>query len=75
MLNPFAWKRGYQVALLIGALAGTGMGTAIPYFRHAQLVPFHFWLEFYWADYEFGWTILGAVLGAALVYARVLLAR
>ena len=80
VVNPLQWRREHQLALLVFALVGLALGFAFGYARDPHQVTFLDWLiHALNPQYPgFGgawWGIFGALVGAASVYAAMLLRR
>jgi hypothetical protein len=88
-MNPFHWRREHQVGLVLAMIIGAVVGTLVGYMMYAMTagadgaVHFSYWswtckiFSSYCMSGAFSnitWTFLGAVLGAAVIYVRRLMA-
>ncbi len=71
-MNPLAWRREHQVALLLGAVIGIAVGLVVDLIYHS---PGHYgtYGEVVWSYSGFRWGGLGAIVGGAIIYVRELL--
>ena len=84
-MNPFEWKREHQIALICAVGVGCVVGVILGAFVTPSYVSFRwgrlwcdygyscvYFLQGYWLLILF-WTMLGGVVGGAVVYIRQLL--
>ena len=70
-MNPMAWRSEHQLALILAAVLGIIIGLATGYmYHHVQYASSQAWFSS-WSSYR--WGILGAIVGAGIVYVRQLL--
>lgn len=79
-MNPLEWKREHQIALGLAAIIGLGLGEIIGFALNGHGDRFVTWVEqSFWYHYStfggFMWGILGALIGAAIVYVVQLMRR
>lgn len=55
---------------MVGGLVGAALGTGVAYADHS--LRFVDWIEYFWLWGEYWWSIVGAVIGAAIIYSLVL---
>ena len=71
-MNPMTWRREHQAALVLGLVLGIVLGLVVGYLhggtRYESLDHWNF-------ESRFRWAILGAFVGACVVYIQRLLLR
>ena len=72
MMNPLAWRREHQVALVLGAVLGA-MIVLVLGFMYRGLNYATLSSELIWSGSTLRWALLGALIGGCLVYVRQLL--
>jgi hypothetical protein len=71
LMNPFAWRKEHQVAIIVGAVLGAVILEVIGLmYRNLHYVTMS---EYVWTGSSIRWAILGALIGAGIVYVRRLL--
>lgn len=78
-MNPLRWQREHQVALAVATLLGFAAGLAYGYSR-GETYRFSDWLYYaispnYTHHGDLGWSIFGAIIGAATIYVAHLMKR
>jgi hypothetical protein len=68
-MNPFVWRREHQMALILGAILGAGALVIIG-FMYRGLNYGTISSQLFWSASTGRWAILGAVIGACVVYLR-----
>ena len=71
-MNPFVWRREHQVAVILGAVLGAVIVEVIG-FMYRGLNFGMISSDLFWSASTTRWAILGALLGACMVYVRRLL--
>ena len=71
-MNPFAWRREHQTAIILGAILGAVMLLVIG-FMYRGLNYGTISSELLWSSSTARWAILGALIGGGIVYVRRLL--
>jgi hypothetical protein len=71
-MNPFAWRREHQAAIILGAVLGTVILLVIGFMYHG-LGYGTISSELLWSSRSARWAILGAPIGGCIVYVRRLL--
>ena len=71
-MNPFAWRREHQTAIILGAILGAVMLLVIG-FMYRGLNYGTISSELLWSSRTARWAILGALIGGGIVYVRRLL--
>jgi hypothetical protein len=71
-MNPLAWRREHQVALVLGAILGAIIMVVIG-FMYRELNYGTISAGLFWSASTARWAILGLLLGAGIVYERRLL--
>ena len=71
-MNPFAWRREHQVALILGAILGAVILEVIG-FMYRGLNYGTISSALFWSPSTARWAILGALIGGCIVYVRRLL--
>jgi hypothetical protein len=71
-MNPFAWRQEHQVAIILGAILGAVILEVIG-FMYRGLNYGIITSGFFWSASTARWAILGALIGACIVYVRRLL--
>jgi hypothetical protein len=70
-MNPLAWRREHQAALLLGTVLGIVAGLLVGFFHHdIHLANLQQWI-LSWSSFR--WAVLGAFFGAGLIYVQRLL--
>ena len=71
-MNPFAWRQEHQVAIIVGAILGAVILEVIAFMRrgldYATMTS-----GLFWSASTVRWAILGALIGAGIVYVQRLL--
>jgi hypothetical protein len=71
LMNPFAWRKEHQVAIIVGAILGAVILEVIGLmYRDLHYATMS---GFFWTGSTVRWAILGALIGAGIVYVRRLL--
>jgi polyferredoxin len=71
-MNPLKWRREHQLALVLGAVLGIGLGFVAGYSYHG--IHFEKGLSLYiTGGSAFRWGIFGALVGGTTIYIRQLL--
>jgi Mg/Co/Ni transporter MgtE len=71
-MNPFAWRREHQVALILGAILGAVILEVIGFmYRGLNFATIS--SESFWSASTTRWAILGILIGGCVVYVRRLL--
>ena len=71
-MNPFAWRQEHQVAIIVGAILGAVILEVIGFMYRGV----NYGLAtsaLFWSASTVRWAILGALIGAGIVYVRRLL--
>ena len=71
-MNPFAWRREHQTAVILGAILGAVMLLVIG-FMYRGLNYGTISSELLWSSSTARWAVLGALIGGGIVYVRRLL--
>jgi hypothetical protein len=71
-MNPFAWRQEHQVAIIVGAILGAVILEVIG-FMYRELNFGTISSELFWSASTIRWAILGALIGAGIVYVQRLL--
>ena len=71
-MNPFAWRREHQVAIILGAILGAVILVVIG-FMYRGLNFGTISSELFWSASTTRWAILGVLIGGCIVYVRRLL--
>ena len=71
-MNPFAWRREHQVAIILGAILGAVILIVIG-FMYRGLNYTTLSSVFLWSASTARWAILGALIGGCMAYLRRLL--
>ncbi len=79
-MNPLEWKREHQIALAAALLVGFVLGLAFGYARDPHFSGFWEWFitalnPNYPGTTGAGWSIFGALIGAAIIYVVQLMRR
>jgi hypothetical protein len=79
-MNPLEWKREHQIALVGAIIVGFALGLAFGYARDTHFSGFGEWLitalnPNYPGTTGTGWSIFGALIGAAIAYVVQLMRR
>jgi hypothetical protein len=70
-MNPFAWQREHQVALLLGIVLGIVAGLLVGFVHDdVHLTTLQLWIG---AGPGLRWALLGAFFGASVIYIQRLL--
>jgi hypothetical protein len=70
-MNPLAWRREHQMAIILGAILGAVILLLIGFmYRGLNYGTISFQL---WSSSSVRWAILGALIGGCIVYVRRLL--
>jgi hypothetical protein len=71
-MNPFVWRQEHQVAIIVGAILGAVILEVIGFMardlHYATITS-----ELFWSATTVRWAILGALIGAGIVYVQRLL--
>ena len=70
-MNPFAWRQEHQVAILLGAILGAVILEVIGFMYRG--LNYGLITSGLWSASTARWAILGALIGACIVYVRRLL--
>ena len=71
-MNPFAWRQEHQVAIIVGAILGAVILEVIG-FMYRGLNYALTTSALFWSASTLRWAILGALIGAGIVYVQRLL--
>ena len=71
-MNPFAWRQEHQVAIIVGAILGAVILVVIG-FMYRELHYATVTSDYFWSGSTVRWAILGALIGAGIVYVQRLL--
>jgi hypothetical protein len=71
-MNPLAWRQEHQVAIILGAILGAVILVVIG-FIYRGLNFGTITSALFWSASTTRWAILGALIGAGIVYVRRLL--
>jgi hypothetical protein len=71
-MNPFAWRQEHQVAIIVGAILGAVVLEVIG-FMYRGLNYALTTSDLFWSASTIRWAILGALIGAGIVYVQRLL--
>jgi Mg/Co/Ni transporter MgtE len=71
-MNPLAWRREHQVALLLGGVLGAVIALVVG-FMYRGLNYGTLSSELFWSWSTIRWGVLGALLGGFMIYVRQLL--
>ena len=71
-MNPFAWRQEHQVAIIVGAILGAVILEVIG-FMYRGLNYALTTSALFWSGSTIRWAILGALIGAGIVYVQRLL--
>jgi hypothetical protein len=71
-MNPLAWRQEHQVAIILGAILGAVIVVVIG-FIYRGLNFGTITSALFWSASTIRWAILGALIGAGIVYVRRLL--
>ena len=71
-MNPLTWRREHQVALVLGLVLGIVLGLVVGYLTEALAIES---LDHWNSDSRFDGAILGAFVGACVIYIQRLLLR
>jgi len=71
-MNPFAWRQEHQVAIIVGAILGAVILVVFG-FMYRGLNYSLLNSELIWSASSVRWAILGALIGAGIVYVQRLL--
>jgi hypothetical protein len=79
-MNPLAWKREHQIALVATTLLGFSAGLVVGYARDPHYGSFWDWLTTalnpnYPTSTGTEWSIFGALVGATIIYVVQLMRR
>ena len=72
LMNPFAWRQEHQVAIIVGAILGAVILEVIGLMYRGL----NYGLTtsgLFWSASSVRWAILGALIGAGIVYVQRLL--
>jgi hypothetical protein len=72
LMNPFAWRQEHQVAIIVGAVLGAVILVVIG-FMYRELNYGLIGSGLFWSASTVRWAILGALIGAGIVYVQRLL--
>ena len=71
-MNPLTWRREHQVALVLGVVLGIVLGVVVGYMHGGvRYETLNQWNN----ASRFRWAILGAFVGACVIYIQRLLLR
>ncbi len=71
-MNPVTWRREHQLAIILGAVLGAVILEVVG-FMYRGLNVGRMTSELFWSGSTLRWAILGALIGACMVYIRALL--
>ena len=71
-MNPFAWRQEHQVAIIVGAILGAVILEVLG-FMYRGLNYGLTTSGLFWSASTVRWAILGALIGAGIVYVQRLL--
>jgi hypothetical protein len=71
-MNPFAWSQEHRAAIILGAILGAVILVIIG-FMYRGLNYGTISSGLFWSASTVRWAVLGAVIGACMVYVRRLL--
>ena len=71
-MNPFAWRREHQTAIILGMILGAVILELIG-FMYRGLNYTLLSSQLFWSGSTVRWAILGALIGGCIVYIRRLL--
>ena len=71
-MNPFGWRREYQIAVILGAILGAII-LLLTGFMYRGLNYGTLTSDLLWSSSTARWAILGALIGGCIVYIRRLL--
>ena len=71
-MNPFAWSQEHQVAIIVGAILGAVILEVLG-FMYRGLNYARTTSDLFWSASTVRWAILGALIGAGIVYVQRLL--
>jgi hypothetical protein len=71
-MNPFAWRREHQAAIILGAILGAVILVVIG-FMYRDLNFGTISSQLFWSASTARWAILGILIGGGIVYVRRLL--
>jgi hypothetical protein len=70
-MNPLAWQREHQVALLLGTVLGIAAGLLVGFaHNNVHLATLQQWIA---EGHSLRWALLGAFFGAGVTYVQRLL--
>ena len=70
-MNPLAWRREHQLALLLGTVLGIALGLLVGCaLNNIHLAALQQWVA---AGHGVRWALLGAFFGAGVIYIQRLL--
>jgi hypothetical protein len=70
-MNPLAWQREHQVALLLGTVLGIAAGLLVGFaHNNIHLATLQQWIA---EGHSLRWALLGAFFGAGVIYVQRLL--
>jgi uncharacterized membrane protein YeaQ/YmgE (transglycosylase-associated protein family) len=69
-MNPLTWRREYQVALVLGVVLGIVLGLVVGFMHGGARYET---LDRWTLESRFRWAILGAFVGACVIYIQRLL--
>jgi hypothetical protein len=70
-MNPLAWQREHQVALLLGTVLGIAAGLLVGFVHNnIRLAILQQWIA---EGHGLRWALLGAFFGAGVIYVQRLL--
>ena len=71
-MNPFAWRQEHQVAIIVGAILGAVILVVLGFMYREQNYG-TITSGVFWSASTVRWAILGALIGAGIVYVQRLL--
>ena len=71
-MNPFAWRREHQTAIILGMIVGAAILEVIG-FMYRGLNYTLLSSSLFWSGSTVRWAIFGAIIGGCIVYIRRLL--
>ena len=74
-MNPFAWRREHQTAVILGMILGAVILELIGFMYRGlnYTLLSSFSSQLFWTGSTVRWAILGALIGGCIVYIRRLL--
>ena len=72
-MNPFAWRREHQTAIILGMILGAVILELIGFMYRGLNFTLLSYPQLLWSGSTVRWAILGALIGGCIVYIRRLL--